>query len=65
MKSDNKCTKLKGKIIIYVHFILFEGIGKKFPFSSILDFAILSDFSEEDCNYLRGGGGVRGGGLFG
>ena len=31
--SGNICT-------IY---ILFEGIGKKFPFSSILDFAILSD----------------------
>ena len=31
-------------MIIYVHFILFEGIGKRIPFNSILDFAILSNF---------------------
>ena len=30
-------------MIIYVHFILFEGIGKNIPFNSILDF-ILSHF---------------------
>ena len=27
-----------------ITFFLFEGIGKNFPFNSILDFAILSDF---------------------
>ena len=26
-KVDHKCTKLKGKMIISVHFILFESIG--------------------------------------
>ena len=31
-------------MIIFVHFILFEGIGKNIPFNSILDFVILSDF---------------------
>ena len=31
-------------MIIYVHIIVFEGTGKIFPFNSILDFAILSDF---------------------
>ena len=31
-------------MIIYVYFILFEGIGENFPFNSILGFAILSDF---------------------
>ena len=32
-QNDNICT-----------FYLCEGIGKNFPFNSILDFAILSDF---------------------
>ena len=31
-------------MIIYVHFILFEGIGKNIPFNSILDFVILTHF---------------------
>ena len=31
-------------MMIYVHFILFESIGKNIPFNSVLDFAILSDF---------------------
>ena len=35
---------MKGSVIICVHFILLEGIGKRKPFNSILDFAILSNF---------------------
>ena len=31
--------------IIYVLFILFEGISKSIPFNSILNFAILSVFN--------------------
>ena len=54
-------------MIIYVHFILFEGIGKNFPLNSILDFAILSYFKMMTyylCVYVcvcRGWG--RGGGF--
>ena len=50
-------------MIIYVHFILFEGISKNFPFNSILDFAILSYFKMrtviicEVCVCVWGGGG--------
>ena len=46
-------------MIIYVSFILFEGFGKNFPFSYILDFAILSDFKTRTviiCE-VEGGGG--------
>ena len=43
-------------MVLYVHFILFEGTGKNIPFNSILDYAILSDFQNQDCNYYSGWG---------
>ena len=39
-------------MIIYEHFILFEGIGKNFH--SILDFSILSDFKMSTVIFARG-----------
>ena len=42
--KNHKCTKLKGKIIIDVTLIWFEGTGKTIPLNSILEFSILSDF---------------------
>ena len=47
-------------MIIYVHFILFEGIGKNCPFNSILDFALLSDFKMRTVIICEGGGGRTG-----
>ena len=44
-EKNHKCTKLKGKIIINVTLIWFEGTGKTIPFNSILQFSILSDFT--------------------
>ena len=58
--------QVEGLNVIYVPFIIFEGIGISIPFSSILNFVILSK-----CNYLaliyyilimiiaRGGGGPK------
>ena len=43
-KKNHKCTKLKGKIIINVTVIRFEGTGKTIPLNSILEFSIISDF---------------------
>ena len=43
-RKNHKCTKLKGKIIINVTLIWFEGTCKTIPFHSILEFSILSDF---------------------
>ena len=43
-RKNHKCTKLKGKIIINVTLIWFEGTCKTIPFNSILEFSILSDF---------------------
>ena len=43
-EKNHKCTKLKGKIIINVTLIRFEGTCKTIPFNSILEFSILSDF---------------------
>ena len=43
-RKNHKCTKLKGKIIINVTLICFEGTCKIIPFKSILEFSILSDF---------------------
>ena len=42
--KNHKCTKLKGKIIINVTLILFEGTGKTISLTSILEFSIISDF---------------------
>ena len=42
--KNHKCTKLRGKIIINVTLIWFEGTCKSIPFNSILEFSILSDF---------------------
>ena len=39
--------QVEGLNVIYVPFIIFEVIGKSMPFSSILNFIILSE-----CNYL-------------
>ena len=53
MKQDknHKCNKLKGKIIINVTLIRFEGTGKTFPLNFILQFSIIiSDFKMR--NYL-------------
>ena len=44
-------------MIIYVHFILFEGIGKNIPVNSILDFAVLSDFKMRIAIIFSGQGG--------
>ena len=44
-------------MITYGPFILFEGIGKNFPFNSILDFAILSDFKTRTVFTTEDGGG--------
>ena len=43
-EKNHKCTKLKGKIIINVTLISFEGTGKTIPLNSILEFSIISDF---------------------
>ena len=43
-EKNDKCTKLKGKIIINVTLIWFERTCKTIPFNSILEFSILSDF---------------------
>ena len=43
-RKNDKCTKLKGKIIINVTLIWFERTCKTIPFNSILEFSILSDF---------------------
>ena len=43
-RKNHKCTKLKGKIIINVTLIWFEGTCKTIPFNSIHEFSILSDF---------------------
>ena len=43
-KKNDKCTKLKGKIIINVTLIWFERTCKTIPFNSVLEFSILSDF---------------------
>ena len=42
--KNHKYTKLKGKIIINVTLIWFEGTGKTIPLNSILEFSIRSDF---------------------
>ena len=42
--KNHKYTKLKGKIIINVTLIRFEGTCKTIPFNSILEFSILLDF---------------------
>ena len=47
-------------MVIHVFFFLFEGIGKNFPFNSILNFAILSDFKIGLQLFVRLGGGVLG-----
>ena len=44
MWKNHNCTKLKGKIIINVTLIWFEGTGKTIPFNSILECSILSEF---------------------
>ena len=44
-KHDHTCINL-----IYVAFILFEGISKSIFFNSILNFAILSGFSVRNVN---------------
>ena len=44
-------------MIIYVHFILFSGIGKNFPLNSILDNALLSDFKTRTVFICEVGGG--------
>ena len=55
LKLDRKCTKL-----MYVPFILFEGISKSILINSILNFAILSvSFQREMCSYLELIGGRR------
>ena len=43
-RKNRKCSKLKGKIIINVTLIWFEGAGKSIPLNSILEFSIISDF---------------------
>ena len=42
--KNHKCTKLKGKIIINVTLIWFEGTGKTISLNSILEFSIIPDF---------------------
>ena len=42
--KNHKCSKLKGKIIINVTLIWFEGTCKTIPFNSILECSIFSDF---------------------
>ena len=42
--KNHNCTKLKGKIIINVTLIWFEGTGKSISFNSFLEFFIISDF---------------------
>ena len=42
--KNHKYTMLKGKIIINVILIWFEGTGKTIPLNSILEFSIRSDF---------------------
>ena len=39
--KNHNCTKLKGKIIINITFIWFEGTCKTIPFNSILEFSII------------------------
>ena len=43
-ENNHKYTKLKGKIIINVTLIWFEGTGKTIPLNSILEFSVISDF---------------------
>ena len=43
-RKNDKCTKLKGKIIINVTLTWFERTCKTIHFNSILEFSILSDF---------------------
>ena len=43
-EKNHKCTKLKGKIIINVTLLRFEGTCKTIPFISILEFSILQGF---------------------
>ena len=43
-EKNHKYAKLKGKIIINVTLIRFEGTGKTIPLNSILEFSIISDF---------------------
>ena len=43
-EKNHKYTKLKGKIIINITFIWFEGNGKTIPLSSSLEFSKISDF---------------------
>ena len=42
--KNDKCTKLKGKILINVLLIWFKRTCKTIPFNSILEFSILLDF---------------------
>ena len=44
-KTRSQKYQVEGLNVIYKYsFILFEGIGKRIPFNSILKFAILSEF---------------------
>ena len=43
-EKNHQCTKLKGKIIINVTLIWFEGTGKTISLNSIFEFSIISDF---------------------
>ena len=53
-KVDHKCTKLKGKMIISVHFILFEHIGKKFSFQFYFYTSALQKWGVYWFTFVRG-----------